>query len=52
MLAPYFVTHMPGIPEPMNREAFVQYQGALLAAFPDLAPTVEDQIAADDKVIA
>ncbi|MFN8456423.1 MAG: ester cyclase [Anaerolineae bacterium] len=50
MLAPNFVAHMPGIPEPMDREAFVQYQGALRAAFPDLTPTVEDQIAADDKV--
>lgn len=49
-LAPDFVAHMPGIPEPMNREAFVQFQGVLLAAFPDLALTLEDQIAAGDKV--
>jgi predicted ester cyclase len=49
-LAPNFVAHMPGVPEPMNREAFVQFQGVILSAFPDFAPTLEDQIAAGDKV--
>jgi predicted ester cyclase len=49
-LAPDFVGHMPGIPEPMNREAFMQYQGVVLSAFPDFAPTVEDQIAEGDLV--
>jgi predicted ester cyclase len=50
MLAPDFMAHMPGVPEPMNREAFVQFQGLLLSAFPDLDPTLEEQIAAGDKV--
>ena len=49
-LAPDFVAHMPGVPEPMNREAFIQYQGVVLSAFPDFAPTLEDQIAEGDKV--
>lgn len=44
-LAPDFVAHMPGVPEPMNREAFMQYQGVVLSAFPDFAPTLEDQVA-------
>ena len=49
-LAPHFVAHMPGVPEPMNREAFIQYQGVILSAFPDFAPTLEFQIAEGDKV--
>ena len=49
-LAPDFVAHMPGAPEPMNREAFIQFQGVILSAFPDFAPTLEDQIAEGDKV--
>lgn len=49
-LAPDFVAHLPEIPEPMNREAFIQYQGVVRAAFPDFAPTLEDQIAEGDKV--
>ena len=50
-LAPDFVAHMPGVPEPMNREAFIQFQGVILSAFPDFAPTLEDQIAEGDKVV-
>jgi predicted ester cyclase len=49
-LAPDFVAHMPGIPGPMNREAFIQYQGVVRSAFPDFAPTLEEQIAVGDKV--
>ena len=51
MLALDFIAHMPGVPEPMNREAFVQFQGVILSAFPDFAPTLEDQIAEGDKVV-
>jgi predicted ester cyclase len=49
-LAADFVAHMPGVPAPMNREAFVQFQGVFVSAFPDFALTVEDQIAEGDKV--
>jgi predicted ester cyclase len=50
LLSPDFVAHMPDVPGPMNREAFVQYQGVILAAFPDFRPTLEEQIAEGDKV--
>ena len=52
LLAPDFVAHMPGVPEPMNREAFIQYQGVIRSAFPDFAPILEDQIAEQDKVVS
>ncbi len=49
-LDPDFVGHLPEIPEPMKREAFIQYQGVVRAAFPNFAPTLEYQVAAGDKV--
>ena len=49
-LAPDFVAHMPGAPEPMNREAFIQFQCVFVSAFPDFALTLEEQIAEGDKV--
>jgi predicted ester cyclase len=50
-LAPDFVGHLPEIPEPLKREAFIQYQGVVRAAFPNFAPTLEYQVAAGDKVV-
>lgn len=49
-LAPDFMAHMPNVPVPLNREAFIQYQGAVLSAFPDFAPTLQDQVAEGDLV--
>ena len=51
ILAPDFLGHMPGMPEPLNREAFIEYQGVVLSAFPDFAPTLEEQVAEGDKVV-
>lgn len=51
LLAPNFVFHMPGTPDPLSREAFRQLFLGLLTAFPDLAITNEDLIAEGDKVV-
>lgn len=51
-LSPDFVGHLPEAPQPLNREAFIQSQLGMRAAFPDFAPTVEDQIADGDKVVS
>jgi hypothetical protein len=45
---PNFAFHMPGIPEPMNREAFRQLLMAFGTAFPGMAITNEDFIAEGD----
>jgi predicted ester cyclase len=42
--------HLPGIPDPTDREGFRQFVAMLYAAFPDLHHTVEEQIAENDKV--
>jgi steroid delta-isomerase-like uncharacterized protein len=51
LLAPTFVVHYAGNP-PLDRDGFRQFLGALRAAFPDVRVTVEDAIAAGDKVAA
>jgi steroid delta-isomerase-like uncharacterized protein len=49
--APDCVIHINGSPEPnLSLSAFKEMIGGLLGAFPDLRITVEDQIAAGDKV--
>lgn len=50
LLAPDFVFHMPGTPEPLNRETFRQLFTGLLTAFPDLTITNEEFIVEGDKV--
>lgn len=49
--APNALAHLPGSPEPTNREGFKQFVTLLYTAFPDLHHTVEDQIAENDKVV-
>jgi len=45
------VIHINGSPEPnLSRDGFKQMMSGLLAAFPDLHITIQDQIAAGDKV--
>jgi steroid delta-isomerase-like uncharacterized protein len=51
VFAPDSVIHINGSPEPnLNVDGFKQMIAGLLAAFPDLRITVEDQIVAGDKV--
>ncbi|MCC5635497.1 ester cyclase [Nostoc sp. CHAB 5844] len=52
LLAPNFVAHMPGVNEPLNREAFMQsILGVFRSAFPDGVHQFEDVIAEGDKVV-
>lgn len=50
----YFIpdcpAHLPGIPDPTDREGFRQFVAMLYAAFPDLHHIVKEQIAENDKV--
>lgn len=49
--APDCVIHITGSPDPnLSVEGFKQMVSGLLAAFPDLHFTIEDQIVAGDKV--
>jgi predicted ester cyclase len=47
---PDCMAHLPGNPDPTDREGFRQFVAMLYTAFPDLCHTVVDQIAEDDKV--
>jgi steroid delta-isomerase-like uncharacterized protein len=49
LLAPGYTVHFAGNP-PMDRDGFLQFLDGLRAAFPDLAVTVEDQLAEGDCV--
>ena len=49
LLAPDYTVHFAGNP-PMDRDGFLQFLGGLRTAFPDLAVTVEDQLAEGDWV--
>lgn len=51
-LAPDFVAHFPGVPGPLNREAYIQFDSMFAAAFSDNHITIEDQIAEGDKVVS
>jgi steroid delta-isomerase-like uncharacterized protein len=49
---PDFVIHITGSPEPnLSLEGFKQMVAGLLAAFPDLHFTIEDQLVSGDKVV-
>ena len=47
---PACTIHITGSPQPLSVDGFKQMVSGLLAAFPDLHFTIEDQIVADDKV--
>jgi predicted ester cyclase len=51
-LSPNCLAHLPGNPEPTDREGFKQFVTLLYTAFPDLQHKVEDQIAENDKVVS
>ena len=42
--------HLPGVPEPLNRDAFIEIPRGFYAAFPDLQHVIEFQVAEGDKV--
>lgn len=45
------VIHITGLPEPLRGiEAWTQFVGGLLAAFPDLHFTIEDQVGSGDRI--
>jgi len=50
--APGFVAHMPGVPGPLDGDGWTGFIAAFAAAFPDLRLTVEDSVAAGDRVAA
>jgi len=50
--APDAIVHVPGVSEPLSREAFSHMFEALLSAFPDGTSTIEDVIAEGDKVVS
>jgi predicted ester cyclase len=47
-----YQAHLPGNPEPTNREGFRQFVAMLYAAFPDLHHQEENQIAENDIVVS
>ena len=51
LLSPEFVSHFPGVPTPMTREQYGQFNKMVKAAFPDFKQTIEDSIAEGDKVV-
>ena len=51
LLAPELMAHFPGMPTPLNREAFLQVVSLFTAAFSDNHTTTDDQIAEGDKVM-
>lgn len=50
--APGFVAHVPGVPDPLEAEAWTGFAASFAAAFPDLRLTVEDILAEGDRVAA
>lgn len=50
LMAPDFRLHLPGSPEPMNRESTRQFFSMFHAAFPDSSRTIADQISEGELV--
>ena len=50
ILSPDFISHFAGLPQPLNREQYLQVNHMARSAFSDLSRTVEDLIAEGDKV--
>jgi steroid delta-isomerase-like uncharacterized protein len=51
LLAPDYRLHFPGMPAPVDREGHKALVTMFRTAFPDWRETVEDVIAADDRVV-
>jgi predicted ester cyclase len=52
VLAPGYIAHAPGLPGPLDLEAWTQFTAAFVEAFPDLRLTVEDIFSGGDMVAA
>jgi predicted ester cyclase len=52
VLAPGYVAHAPGLPGPLDLEAWRQFTATFVEAFPDLRLTVEDIFSEGDMVAA
>jgi steroid delta-isomerase-like uncharacterized protein len=52
VLAPGYVAHAPAAPGPLDFEAWSQFTGAFIEAFPDVRLTVEDIVSEREKVAA
>ena len=52
VLAPGYIAHAPGLPSPLDLEAWSQFTAAFVEAFPDLRLTVEDIFSSEDMVAA
>ena len=52
VLAPDYVAHVPGLPGPLDLEAWSQFSGSFVEAFPDLRLTVEDIFCGGNMVAA
>jgi steroid delta-isomerase-like uncharacterized protein len=50
--APGYVAHAPGLPGPLDSEAWTQFIASFVEAFPDLRLTVEDIFSEGDMVAA
>ena len=48
VLAPGYVVHAPGLPGPLDLEAWSQFTASFVDAFPDLRLTVEDIFSTGD----
>src|ERR671929_157782 len=44
VLAPGYIAHAPGLPGPLDLEAWSQFTASFVEAFPDLRLTVEDKV--------
>jgi predicted ester cyclase len=51
LLAPEYVLHFPGMPDPVSPTGHIQLVQMFRAGFPDWVETVDDVIAEDDKVV-
>ena len=51
LLAPSFVAHLAGVPEPLNREAFQQFGLAFFQAFPDGQHTFDNVLVDGNCVV-
>jgi predicted ester cyclase len=52
VLAPGYIAHAPGLPSPLDLEAWTQFTASFVEAFPDLRLTVENIFSGGNMVAA